>query len=117
MLPRAVRRRYLALKLISDRSASREDLMNTLWDALIQLFGEYGASQTGLTLIRYNHERDCAIVRCSHKALEMVKASITSITEINGKPAAIHVNRVSGTLKALLKKNQPSSRAHATTQQ
>ena len=107
MLPRAVRRRYLALKLISDRSASREDLMNTIWDALIQLFGEYGASQTGLTLIRHNHEKDSAIVRCSHKALEMVKASIASITEINGKPAAVHIKRVSGTLKALLKKSQP----------
>ena len=107
MLPRAVRRRYLALKLVSDSSLSREDLMNTIWDALIQLFGEYGASQTGLTLIRFNHERDSAIVRCSHKALEMVKASIASITEINGKPAAVHVKRVSGTLKALLKKSQP----------
>jgi RNase P/RNase MRP subunit POP5 len=81
--------------------------MNTLWDALIQLFGEYGASQTNLTMIRYNHEGNSAIVRCSHRALEMVKASIASITEINGKPAAVHVNRVSGTLKALLKKNQP----------
>ena len=105
MLPRAVRRRYLALKLVSDRSVSREDLMNTIWDALVQLFGEYGASQTNLTIIRYNHERDSAIVRCSHKALEMVKASIASITEINGKPAAVHVERVSGTLKALLKKS------------
>jgi len=106
LLPRGVRRRYLALKLVSDRSVSREDLMNTIWDDLIQLFGEYGASQTDLTLIRYNHERDYAIVRCSHKAVEMVKASIASITEINGKPAAVHVKRVSGTLKALLKKVQ-----------
>ena len=78
--------------------------MKTVWDAIIQLFGEHGASQTDLALIKYNPERNCAIVRCSHKALELVKASIASITEINGKPAAIHIQRVSGTLKALRKK-------------
>jgi RNase P/RNase MRP subunit POP5 len=85
---------------------SRKDLMNSIWDAIIQLFGEYGASQTDLTLIKYNPERNYAIIRCSHKALEMVRASITSVTEINGKPCAVHTRRVSGTLKALLKSRQ-----------
>ena len=104
-MPKGVRRRYLALKLVSERSIDQEDLMNTIWDAMIQLFGEYGASQTDLTLIKYNPERNYAIIRCSHKALELVKASIASITEIKGKPAAIHIQRVSGTLKALRARN------------
>ena len=73
-MPRGVRRRYLALKLVSDGSVRREELMNAIWDAIIQLWGEYGASQTDLALIRYSSERDYAILRCSHKALEMVKA-------------------------------------------
>ncbi len=105
-MPKGVRRRYLALKLVSEQSMSRKDLMNTIWDAIVQLFGEYGASQTDLTLIRHYPERNHAIVRCSHKALEMIKASIASITEINGKPAAIRIQMVSGTLKALLKRLQ-----------
>ena len=103
-MPKGVRRRYLALKLAGEQSVSREDLMKTLWDAIIQLFGEYGASQTDLALIRFNSERNYVVVRCSHKALELVKASIASITEINGEPAAIYIQRVSGTLKALLKR-------------
>ena len=101
-----LRRRYLALKLVSEQSMSREDLMNAIWDAIIRLFGEYGASQTDLTLIRYNHEGNYVIIRCSHKALEMVKASIASVTEVKRKPAAIHIKGVSGTLKALLKRRQ-----------
>lgn len=105
-MPKGVRRRYLALKLASEHSVSREDLMSILWDAIIRLFGEYGASQTDLTLIKYSSEMNYAIIRCSHKALEMVKASIASVTEINGKPAAIHIQRVSGTLKALSKTYQ-----------
>ena len=105
-MPKGVRRRYLALKLMSKQSMSRKDLMKTIWDAIIQLFGEYGASQTSLTLIKYDPERNYVIIGCSHKALEMVKASIASITEINGKPAAIHIQRVSGTLKALFKRHR-----------
>ena len=105
-MPKGVRRRYLALKLVTEHSVSREDLMNAIWDSIIQLFGEYGASQTNLTLIRYNSERNYAVIRCSHKVLEMVSASVASITEINRKPAAIHIQRVSGTLKALLKRRQ-----------
>ena len=112
LLPKGVRRRYLALKLVSEQSMSREDLMNTIWDAMIQLFGEYGASQTNLTLVKYNPERNYVIIRCSHEALGMVRASIASITEINGKPAAIHIQRVSGTLKALLKRRQLQTQIH-----
>lgn len=104
-MPKGVRRRYLALRLESEQPVSREDLMKTIWDALIQLFGEYGASQTDLTLIKHNSEGNYTIIRCLHKALEMVKASIASIREIDGKPATIHIQRVSGTLKALLKEH------------
>ena len=102
-MPKDVRRRYLALTLVSEQFIDSEDLMSAIRDAIIQLFGEYGASQTNLALIRQNLEKKYVIIRCSHKALEMVKASIASITEINGKPAAVHIERVSGTLKALLK--------------
>jgi RNase P/RNase MRP subunit POP5 len=101
-----MKRRYLLLHVVGDQSISEGDLMDTLWKALFQLFGEYGASQARLTLIEYNSQEGWAIVRCLNEALEMVRASITSITEIDDKPAAIHVSRVSGTLKALRKKAQ-----------
>jgi RNase P/RNase MRP subunit POP5 len=44
------------------------------------------------------------VLRCSHKALSMVHASVASITKIKGKSAALHVLKISGTLKALGKK-------------
>lgn len=99
-----VRKRYLALEVVSERIIEGKEIMNAIWNAILQLFGEYGASQTNLQLIEYNSQKNHAIIRCSHKALEMVKASITSITEINGKLAAIYALRVSGTLRALRKK-------------
>jgi len=78
--------------------------MEAVWSAVLQLYGEYGASQVNLIPIEVDPERNYAILRCSHKALEMVRASLASITEINAKPVAIHVVGVSGTLKSLRKK-------------
>lgn len=105
-MTRRMKRRYLALRVVSDQSINEKDLMEAIWRSLLQLFGEYGASQARLTLIQYSSQKKYAIVRCLNEALEIVRASIASITEINAKPTAIHVLRVSGTLKALRKKAQ-----------
>ncbi|UCE29675.1 MAG: hypothetical protein JSV85_02865 [Candidatus Bathyarchaeota archaeon] len=103
-MSRRPRRRYLHLAIESEQLVTEEDVTNSIWSALLRLFGEYGTSHVNLTLIEYSRQRNYAIVRCSHKALGMVRASITSIIEINGKPSAIHVVAVSGTLKALRRK-------------
>jgi ribonuclease P/MRP protein subunit POP5 len=89
---------------MSEETVNKEDLIKAVWNAVLQLYGEYGASQVNLIPIEVDSERNYAILRCSHKALEMVRASIASITKINEKPVAIHVLGVSGTLKSLRKK-------------
>lgn len=105
-MPKGVRRRYLALKLVSAHFVNQEDVMNAVWEAVVRLFGEYGASKADLALIKRIPEGDYMVMRCSHSTLEMVKTSIASVTEIGGSPAVVHILRVSGTLKALLKKLQ-----------
>lgn len=99
-----MRRRYLNLKIVSEHVVNEKDVIDAIWSAILKLFGEYGASQANLALIEYDPQKSYAVVRCLHKALEMVKASIASMTEISGKPAVVHIVRVSGTLKALHKK-------------
>jgi len=100
-LIRRVRRRYLAIKVESKEPLGEEDVRNAVWNAALQLFGEYGASKAGLFLIEYDKQRKQAVLRCSHKALSMVHASVVSVTQIKDKPAALHVLRISGTLRAL----------------
>lgn len=99
-----VRRRYLALKVEGEKPSSERDLVRAIWNSILQLFGEYGASQTNLYLVEFNPEDGYAILRCSHKTVDMVRAAIATITRVNEKPVAIHVVRVSGTLKSLRKK-------------
>ncbi|MDH7564046.1 MAG: Rpp14/Pop5 family protein [Candidatus Bathyarchaeota archaeon] len=96
-----VKRRYLALSIDSQESFSSEEFINAVWLAVQKLFGECGASQTGLRLIDYDAGSKLAVIRVFHVAVEQVRAALAAITEIGRKPAAVHVITVSGTLKAL----------------
>ncbi|MCS7124374.1 MAG: Rpp14/Pop5 family protein [Candidatus Bathyarchaeota archaeon] len=98
------RRRYLALKIDSKEKISQKELMNAVWDAVLRLYGEYGASKTSLALIRYDAEKNLAIIRVAHTETEKIRAAVATITEIASKPAATHILTVSGTIKKLCKK-------------
>ena len=103
------KRRYLALKIDSMERFNAKEFIDCVWNAILKLYGEYGASQTGLTLIDYDDERQLAVIRILHTALKMVRASIATITEISGKPASIHILTVSGTIKALNKRTEKAN--------
>jgi ribonuclease P/MRP protein subunit POP5 len=103
-LVRWVRRRYLAIQVRTGEPVEEDDLKEAVWKSVFQLFGEYGASQASLFFVEYNKEKKQAILRCSHRALPLVRASVTCVTSINDKPATLHVLRVSGTLRALCRK-------------
>jgi RNase P/RNase MRP subunit POP5 len=99
-----VRRRYLALKIDSNENFNSKDFMDTVWSAVSKLYGEHGASQTGLALIDYDMEKGFAVIRTTHTAVNIVRTALASITKIGNKPAAVHVLTVSGTIRALYKK-------------
>jgi len=106
-LLKRIKRRYIALEIDSEEAFSSKELMDALWSEVSRLFGEYGASQAGLTLIDYDEERKSAVVRVVHNALDMVRAALASVTRIREKPAALHIVTVSGTIKTLHKKMNP----------
>ena len=106
-----VRRRYLALNVESDGVLDSGEFMNAVWNSVSKLFGEYGASQTSLSLIDYDSTKGFAVVRASHTCLNMVRAALASITQIGSKRVAVHVLKVSGTLKTLREKFKGRSRA------
>jgi RNase P/RNase MRP subunit POP5 len=83
---------------------SRGEFMNAVWGAVTRLYGEYGASMTGLALIDYDVEGRTVVLRTSLETLSLVRASLASITSVAGSEAAVHVLAVSGTIKALHKK-------------
>ena len=96
-----VKRRYLALQLECDGVPAEREFIDAVWAAVTKLYGEVGASLTGLALIDFDVERKVAVLRVSLASLSMVRASLAAITSVAGKEAAVRVLGVSGTLKAL----------------
>ena len=94
----------MAVEIDAEAPISSQEFMNMVWDVVTKLYGEYGASKTGLTLIDYNGEKQFAIIRCMLAAVDMVRASLALITKAGNKPLALHVTLVSGTIKSLHKK-------------
>ena len=97
---RRVRYRYVAVK-IDDGELDQRDAVMAVSRNLIRLFGEYGASVAELTYIGSELNNRILIFRCTHVALEMVRASIASLKEINRRRCSTRIVYVSGTLKAL----------------
>jgi RNase P/RNase MRP subunit POP5 len=102
-LLKKVKRRYLALKLDSSETPSSNEFMDTIWETISGLYGEYGASQTSLSLISFDDKNKSVVLRTGHTTVDMVRTALASITRIRDKPAAVHVLTVSGTIKALHK--------------
>jgi RNase P/RNase MRP subunit POP5 len=96
-----VRRRYVAIRIEGNQTLNERAVYDAVWASLVRLFGEYGASQAELFLVECKPDIKQAIFRCSHRALEMVKASMAATTEVADEKAAFQVIRVSGTLKSL----------------
>ena len=98
------KRRYLALQVDSDGAPTPKEFMDAVWSAVSKLYGEYGASLTGLALIDYNAEKKTAVIRTALATVDTVRTALASITAVADKEAAVHVMAVSGTIKALCKK-------------
>jgi ribonuclease P/MRP protein subunit POP5 len=96
-----VKRRYLAVQLECESLPSEREFMDTVWAAVTKLYGEVGASLTGLALINFDGARKIFVIRSSLLSLSVVRASLASVTGVSGKAASMHVLAVSGTLKAL----------------
>ena len=108
---RAIRKRYLLFQTYPESSKFRRgEIHRAVQNSLLHLFGAYGLSQVNLSLLAHDEEGCFGVLRCSHKHVEVVKAALTCIAEIEGKPATFRVIRTSGTLKSLREELRGRSR-------
>lgn len=96
---KTVRRRYIAFKV--EGETSKRELEEAIRGSVERLYGLNGLWKLEPTLIEFDEESRIGIVRCNHRGLPWMRAALTALTEIKGSKVAIHVLRVSGTLRAL----------------
>lgn len=96
-----LRPRYLALRIEAEQMPDSKELVDAIWGSILKLYGEYGASKVRLSLISHNTAEGFAVIKTVHTALEMVRTALVLTTKIQDKPIAIHVTKISGTIKSL----------------
>ncbi len=98
------KKRYLLFGVKTDAPhLSWGDVQEAIWGALHHLIGTLGSSYSELALILYDEKLHLGILRCSHGNLAAVRASLTLISEIDGRRTSFLSIRVSGTILTLKK--------------
>lgn len=98
------KRRYIVVHVTSDSRVDQKDFLAAVWKAVEKLYGEYGASKTGLALIDFEDEKKRATLRVMNAGIVIVRAALASVTRIGDTPVSLRVLRVSGTIKSLRNK-------------
>jgi len=105
MMPvRSVRRRYTLFGVSTDSAPVEKEIWEAIRDSILTLYGSKGLSLIDPNLIEYNESAKTGIIRCNHDTQKFLRASLASIVNISGTPAAVRVQRVSGTIKTLRRK-------------
>ncbi len=105
MMPvRSTGRRYLAISLDGGDAYSEQEISDALYQAVQELFGDFGVSGLRPRLIEYDEERREGIVRCNRSSTREMRAALALITEISDRDVAVRVMGASGTIKSLKSK-------------
>ena len=97
------KRRYILYKVVAEEPISEEEIRRASYKAILSFLGEYGSSLANPKFIRFMEKEKLAIIRCSHTETEKVKAALALCSSIEGKRAALRLQRISGTIAGLLR--------------
>ncbi len=96
------KKRYLAFELISEVPVSRSDLLKEVMSSASSLLGDVTASECDIKMLGFEDWK--GIIQCSHTKVKETRASLATLTRINGKRATLHVLGTSGTVKRATEK-------------
>jgi ribonuclease P/MRP protein subunit POP5 len=93
------RNRYLAFEVDAEGPLDRKPVVDAVWGSLMRLHGELGAAKTSLWVMDWDPAKRRGVIKTNHMGTEILRSSIALVREIDGKKAAVHVRRSSGTLR------------------
>lgn len=100
------KKRYLAVKTLSDSQIPTNKIQEAIKDQMKEYVGEKGLAKAGLQFIqdKWNQTTQEGMIRVSHNMITELKASLTLIDNINNSPVTVQSLGASGILKKANKK-------------
>ncbi len=99
-----MRKRYIAFRVESDRSFTRDEVVRAIVSSALAMFGEAKVAEFNLFVLDFDEAEQQGFVVCSHRGVTEAIASLSLVSEISGERVHIRTLGVSGTVKALKRK-------------
>ena len=95
------RKRYILIKIISEKELEKEDVSELVAKAGLQFLGELGMAKSGLQFLPETWKQNKGIIRVGHKYVNETKAALAFVKEFKGDKITITSLRVSGSIGKL----------------
>ncbi len=95
--------RYVVFKIISEEPIVYSDLESSIWQTLLEFYGELGVSQISLRIVKnlYDNDNQTGVIKCNNKSVPKVIAGLGLITRLGESRVIFKILKVSGTIKGL----------------
>ena len=97
--------RYISFQVISEvgEEFTYSDLESAIWNVALDFLGEYGISKTSIWLLKdcWDQEEQIGILRCNHKSVQVVIASLGLIDRLGDNRVTFKILKISGTIKSI----------------
>lgn len=107
-LPSSLRekKRYLVFEIHSPDDHELGDVVDAIWDAALDLFGEKGVAEAEPWVIKdlFDEDAQRGGMKVNKDMAEQMRAALTLITEIDNTSASLHVLGVTGTMDSAERK-------------
>jgi len=101
---KSIRKRYLAFKVSGFRNFSKRALSNEIFQRMSDTYDKSEIGERRIKVMRYDRLAGLGIIRCGHRSANEVKSILKGLHTISGRPVAIDVIGISGTIRALKRK-------------
>ncbi|MDY6762063.1 MAG: Rpp14/Pop5 family protein [Candidatus Nanohaloarchaea archaeon] len=107
-LPKSLRQkhRYLVVDIICDRDRELGQVVDTVWDAILDFLGQEGAATADPWVMEdlFDAEQQRFAVKVKKDRVEAVRAALALVQEIGGEDATLQVLGVTGTMDSAREK-------------
>jgi ribonuclease P/MRP protein subunit POP5 len=104
LLPPSLRshKRYVIFEVISDNPITYNDLVNAMWNSMLNFLGELESSKAMVWFIQnlYDEKNQKGVIKCRHDFVEGIRAILSLIQTVGETKVIIKILGVTGTIKS-----------------